>query len=361
MSGDDEVADAEVRRTLARLVADGVAAIDGDLVAIGDRWAIHGVIAYDGEVLLAEFDSLEHARAVLTRTPRSDRPRRDVAPISALLKGPLMSTSASHRSTKPPVMFIHGLWLHSSSWLPWIEAFEEAGYEASAPGWPDEADTVEAARAEPDAQAGHGIDDVVDHYTELVAALERPPVLIGHSFGGTIVERLLGGGVGAAGIAIDAAPIKGVLPVPISALRSAFPVLKRPSNAHKTVSLTAEQFRYAFGNAVPADESDELWQRWNIPAPGRPIFQSATANFSPHSESKVDTHNDSRGPLLLVAGGNDHTVPETITESTLKQYKHTTATTDLIAFPDRGHSLVIDHGWREIADACIAWLDGQQL
>jgi pimeloyl-ACP methyl ester carboxylesterase len=272
-----------------------------------------------------------------------------------------MSTPARDPSTKPPVMFIHGLWLHSSSWFPWIEAFEEAGYEASAPGWPDEADTVDAARAEPDAQAGHGIDDVVGHYTALVAALDRAPVLIGHSFGGTIVERLLGGGVGTAGIAIDAAPIKGVLPVPISALRSAFPVLKSPSNAHKTVSLTAEQFRYAFGNTLPADESDELWQRWAIPAPGRPIFQSATANFSPHSEAKVDTHNDSRGPLLLVAGGKDHTVPEKITESTLKQYKHTTATTEMISFPDRGHSLVIDHGWREIADACIAWLDGQQL
>src|SRR3954447_17359080 len=164
-----------------------------------------------------------------------------------------------------------------------MEAFEEASYEASAPGWPDEADTVDAARAEPDAQAGHGIDDVVEHYTKLIADLDKRCVLVGHSFGGTIVERLLGNGVGAAGIAIDAAPIKGVLPVPISALRSAFPVLKNPANSRRSVALTAEQFRYGFGNAIPQEESDELWERWAIPSPGRPIFQSATANFTPHS------------------------------------------------------------------------------
>ena len=356
---DDDPADIDALRRLARLVADGVAAIDGDLVAVGGRWAIHGTIAYDGEVILAEFDTFEHARAVLTRTPQHDsRPRPSNLPSST---GPAMSTSTSDPVTKPAVMFIHGLWLHSSSWFRWIEAFEEAGFESSAPGWPDEADTVDAARAEPDAQAGHGIDDVVAHYTGLVADLDKPCVLVGHSFGGTIVERLLGNGVGVAGIAIDAAPIKGVLPVPISALRSAFPVLKNPANAHRTVSLTAEQFRYAFANTLPADESDDLWQHWTIPAPGRPIFQSATANLSPHSEAKVDTRNDTRGPLLLIAGGSDHTVPESITDSTLKQYKHTSATTELIAFPDRGHSLVIDHGWREVADACIAWLDGQHL
>ena len=274
---------------------------------------------------------------------------------------PTTSKPDTTTAAKPPVMFIHGLWLHSSSWFPWIEAFEEAGYEASAPGWPDEADTVEATRAEPDRQAGHGIDDVVDHYTALIEHMDRQPVLIGHSFGGTIVERLLGNGVGAAGIAIDAAPIKGVLPVPISSLRSAFPVLKNPANSHRAIALTPEQFRYGFGNAIPADESDQLWEQWTIPSPGKPIFQAATANFTPHSEAKVNTKNGSRGPLLLVAGGKDHTVPEAITKSTLKQYKHSDATTSMIEFPDRGHSLVIDSGWREIADACIEWLDQQTL
>jgi pimeloyl-ACP methyl ester carboxylesterase len=256
-------------------------------------------------------------------------------------------------------MFIHGLWLHSSSWFTWIEAFEEAGYEATAPGWPDEADTVEAARAVPDAQAGHGIEDVVRHYTGLAADLGRSPVLIGHSFGGTIVQRLLGEGVGSAGIAIDAAPIKGVLALPVSSLRSAFPVLRNPANRNKTVSLTAEQFRYAFGNAIPGDESDELFARWTIPAPGLPIFQAATANFSPHSEARVETGNNTRGPLLLIAGGEDHTVPAAITRSTFKRYQHSTATTEIIELADRGHSLVIDSGWREVADTCIAWLARQ--
>jgi alpha-beta hydrolase superfamily lysophospholipase len=264
-------------------------------------------------------------------------------------------------ATKPPVVFIHGLWLHSSSWYPWIEAFAEAGYSATAPGWPGEADTVDAARAEPDREADHGIDDVVAHYAGLIASHDTPPILIGHSFGGTIVEKLLGQNLGVAGIAIDAAAIKGVLPVPVTALRSAAPVLKHPSNKHKTVSLDAAEFLYAFGNAIPADESDALWQQWTIPAPGKPIFQAAAANFNPHSEDKVDTKNGDRGPLLLIAGGKDHTVPTSVTKSTRNRYRHSAATTDYLEFPDRGHSLVIDSGWREIADTCLAWLTDHGL
>lgn len=259
------------------------------------------------------------------------------------------------------VVFIHGLWLHASSWFPWLEAFAEAGYSGSAPGWPGEPDTVEAARIDPQSQAGTGIDDVVEHFTKLIGAMEQPPVLVGHSFGGTIVEKLLGQGVGRAGIAIDAAPIKGVLRLPISALRAAFPVLKRPGNRDRAVSLTAAQFRYAFGNAIPGDESDALYDAWNIPAPGKPLFQAATANFSPHSEAKVDTDNGDRGPLLLIAGGQDHTVPKVVTTSTLKQYKHSSAVTDLLEFPDRGHSLVIDSGWREVATGCLEWLQKQHI
>jgi pimeloyl-ACP methyl ester carboxylesterase len=262
----------------------------------------------------------------------------------------------SEATTPTPVVFIHGLWLHASSWFPWIEAFAEAGYEASAPTWPNEPDTVEAAREQSDSQAGTGIDDVVEHFAGLIAAMPTKPILIGHSFGGTIVERLLGEGVGAGGIAIDAAPIKGVLPLPLSSLRSAFPVLKNPANKNRTISLTAEQFRYAFGNAIPADESDDLYHQWNIPAPGRPLFQAAAANFTPHSPAAVDTKNATRGPLLLIAGGKDHTVPEVVTKSTLKQYRHSDATTELIDFADRGHSLVIDSGWREIAAECVSWL-----
>ncbi|MGX7677829.1 alpha/beta hydrolase [Jatrophihabitans sp. DSM 45814] len=255
-----------------------------------------------------------------------------------------------------PVLFVHGLWLHASSWGPWVDFFNGAGYSASAPGWPGDGETVASTRENSDAIAGHGIDDVVAHYTDIINGLDAKPILIGHSFGGTIVEKLLGQNLGAAAIAIDAAPIKGVLPVPISALRAAFPVLHNPANKDRAVSLTAEQFRYAFGNALPETESNELYERWSIPAPGKPLFQAATANFSPHSEAKVDTENSERGPLLLIMGGKDHTVPEAITKSTLKQYRHSTALTELVEFADRGHSLVIDSGWREVAESSLAWL-----
>ena len=262
---------------------------------------------------------------------------------------------------KKPVLFIHGLWLHASSWDPWVDLFTRNGYAASAPGWPGDPATVEKARANPDAIAGHGIDEVTEHYAGVIAQLPALPILIGHSFGGMIAEKLLGQNLGAAAIAIDAAQIKGVLPLPLSSLRSTLPVFKNPANKHRAVSLTAEQFRYSFGNALEADESDALYARWTIPAPGRPLFEAAAANLSRHSPAEVDTGNESRGPLLLIMGGHDHTVPEAITKSTLKQYRHASAETDLVEFADRGHSLTIDSGWREVADACLAWLDKHGL
>jgi len=262
---------------------------------------------------------------------------------------------------RPPVVFIHGLWLHSTSWQPWIDLFTEQGYLCSAPGWPGEPDTVDAARQQPDAVADFGIDDVVDHFASLISGLPTPPVLIGHSFGGMIAEKLLGNDAAVAAIAIDAAQIKGVLPLPLSALRSTLPVFKNPANRHRSVSLTADQFRYGFGNAIPAEESDAIWERWAVPSPGKPLFEAATANFSPHSPAEVNTGNEERGPLLLMMGGLDHTVPETITKSTLKQYRHSDAKTELVEFADRGHSLVVDHGWRDIADSCLSWLKDNAL
>jgi alpha-beta hydrolase superfamily lysophospholipase len=263
--------------------------------------------------------------------------------------------------TRTPVVFIHGLWLHATSWTPWAELFSEAGYDPIAPGWPGDPDTVEAARANPDALADHGIDDVTRHYQAIIDTLAARPILIGHSFGGMIAEKLLGLDYGAAAIGIDAAQIKGVLPLPLSALHATLPVFKNPANKHKAVSLTAEQFRFSFGNAVSPEESDALFERWTIPAPGKPLFEAAAANFSLHSPAKVNTANEGRGPLLLVMGGRDHTVPEVITKATVKQYRHSSAVTDLEEFADRGHSLTIDSGWREVADACLAWLAKQGL
>jgi pimeloyl-ACP methyl ester carboxylesterase len=264
-------------------------------------------------------------------------------------------------STRTPVVFIHGLWLHPSSWEPWADLFSESGYAPVAPGWPGVPETVESARADPDSIAGHGIDDVTGHYAEIIEDLPDRPVIIGHSFGGTIAEKLLGMDLGKAAIAIDAAQIKGVLSQPLSALRSSLPVFKNPANSNRAISLTAEQFRYAFGNAVPAEESDALYQQWAIPAPGKPLFEAAGANFSPHSPAKVNTDNSERGPLLLIMGGRDHTVPEAVTKSTQKQYRGSEAVTDLMEFDDRGHSLTIDGGWRGVADECLSWLARQSL
>jgi pimeloyl-ACP methyl ester carboxylesterase len=260
---------------------------------------------------------------------------------------------------RTPVVFIHGLWLHATSWAPWVELFRDTGYEPIAPGWPGDPDTVEAARANPDALADHGIDEVTGHYAKIIEQLLTRPVLVGHSFGGMIAEKLLGEDYGAGAVASDAAQIKGVLPLPLSALHSTLPVFKNPANKHKAVSLTAEQFRYSFGNAISEEESNDLYQRWAIPAPGRPLFEAAAANFELHSPAKVNTRNESRGPLLLVMGGRDHTVPEVITKAALKQYRHSDAITELTEFPDRGHSLTIDSGWRAVADQCLAWLGEQ--
>jgi pimeloyl-ACP methyl ester carboxylesterase len=263
--------------------------------------------------------------------------------------------------TGTPVVFIHGLWLHASSWESWAELFSAAGYDPIAPGWPGDSDTVEASRTNPDSIADQGIDDVTRHYQAIIDTLPSRPILIGHSFGGMIAEKLLGLDYGAAAIGIDAAQIKGVLPLPLSALHSTLPVFKNPANKHKAVSLTAEQFRFSFGNAVSEEESNALYERWAIPAPGKPLFEAAVANFSLHSPAKVNTDNEGRGPLLLIMGGQDHTVPEAITKATVKQYRHSSAVTELEEFSDRGHSLTIDSGWREVADLCLAWLAKQGL
>ena len=256
-----------------------------------------------------------------------------------------------------PAVFIHGLWLHATSWRPWLDLFAQRGYDPVAPGWPHEPETVEQARAQPDAVAGLGIEDVTDHYAGVIAGLAEPPVIIGHSFGGLIAQKLLGRNLGAAAVAIDPAQIRGVLVLPPAQLRASGAVLGNPANAKRSVSLSAAQFRYGFGNTLSRDESDLLHEKWTIPSPGRPLFEAATANFVSHSPAAVDTRNARRGPLLLISGGKDHTVPDSVTRSTFKQYRHSTAVTELKQFPDRGHSLIIDNGWRQVADAALEWLE----
>src|SRR4051812_46963531 len=240
-----------------------------------------------------------------------------------------------------PVVFIHGLWLHASSWQPWVDLFREAGYDPIAPEWPGGPATVTEARANPAAVAGFGIKDVADHFAGIVAGLPEKPVVIGHSFGGLLVQNLLGRGVAAAGVAINPAPIKGVLALPVSALRVASIALRNPANRNLAVSLTAEQFRYGFGNALSIEESNELYEKWAIPSPGKPLFEAALANFTPNAPTKVDTAKTTRGPLLLTSGGHDHTVPPAIVHATHKQYARSSAVTEITTFADRGHSLTI--------------------
>jgi non-heme chloroperoxidase len=225
-----------------------------------------------------------------------------------------------------------------------------------APGWPGDGSTVEETRAHPERVAPYGIDDAVAEYAGVIEKLPSRPIVIGHSFGGLVVQRLLGQGLAVGAVAIDPTPIKGILTLPLSSLRVASVALKNPANRNRAVALTREQWRYGFGNAIPAEESDRLFERYAIPSPGRTLFEASTANFVRHSPAQVDTRNQTRGPLLVTAGGRDHTVPASVSRATVKQYRHSRAVTDLKEFPDRGHSLTIDSRWREIADTALAWL-----
>jgi non-heme chloroperoxidase len=264
-------------------------------------------------------------------------------------------------SSPTPVVFIHGLWIHSTAWEPWEELFRQAGYEPSAPGWPGDLPTVEGTRKNVAALAGVGIDDITAAYRTFIAGLPVKPIVIGHSFGGLIAQKLLASGDAIAAIAIDPGQIKGVKPVPFAQIRSGLPVLKSPGNRKKAVSLTAKQFRYGFGNAITEAESNQLYADWTIPGPGRPLFEASTANFSKNSPAAVDTTKSNRGPLLFIAGGKDHTVPEVVAEAAHGLYAKSKAVTDLRVFPDRGHSLVLDSGWRAIADTTLVWLKSQSL
>jgi alpha-beta hydrolase superfamily lysophospholipase len=262
-----------------------------------------------------------------------------------------------------PIVFIHGLWLHSTSWQPWAEKFRAAGYEPILPEWPGVPDTVAEAREHPETQAGVGFDEIVEHHAQVVSSLPEPPVLLGHSFGGLVVMSLLDRGLGRAGVAIDPAPIRGVVRLPPAQVASSFPVLRNPANRKRAVSLTTAQFRGSFGNALSEEESAQLHDQWTIPGPGRPLFQAALANATPKSRAAtaVDTHKADRAPLLIVSGGKDRTVPESVTRATFKMYGKSAAVTEFRDFPNRGHSLTVDSGWSEVAQTALDWLKKQGI
>ena len=262
----------------------------------------------------------------------------------------------ANASGRTPVVFIHGLWLLPSSWDRWAAMFDEAGYASLTPGWPDDPDTVEEANANPDVFARKTIGDVADHYGEVIGKLEKKPAVIGHSFGGLLTQIVAGRGLSAVSVAIDPAPFRGVLPLPISALRASAPVLRNPANRNRAVPLTYDQFRFAFANAVSEDEAKELYETYAVPAPGAPLFQAAAANLNPWTEAKVDTDNPDRGPLLIISGEEDHTVPWAIANASYKQQADNKGVTEIIEMPNRGHALTIDSGWREVADTALAFV-----
>jgi non-heme chloroperoxidase len=255
-----------------------------------------------------------------------------------------------------PVVFIHGLWLLPSSWDRWATVFEEAGFTALTPGWPDDPETVEEANAHPEVFAKKTVGQVADHFDEIVSKLDKKPIIIGHSFGGLLTQILAGRGLAAVSVAIDPAPFQGVLPLPLSALKSASPVLRNPANRNRAVPLTYEQFRYGFANAVSEEEAKELYETFAVPAAGAPLFQAATANLNPWTEVKVDTKNRERGPLLIISGEKDHTVPWSIANASFKQQDDNEGVTEITEIKNRGHALTIDSGWREVADTALAFV-----
>jgi pimeloyl-ACP methyl ester carboxylesterase len=259
----------------------------------------------------------------------------------------------ANASGRTPAVFVHGLWLLPSSWDRWVAVFEEAGFSGLTPGWPDDPATVQQANAKAEVFARKSVGQIADHFEAVIRLLERKPAIIGHSFGGLLAQILAGRGLAAASVAIDPAPFRGVLPLPISALRSASPVLRNPANRHRAVPLTYEQFRFAFANVLVEDEAKKLYDEFAVPGSGEPIFQAATANLNPWTEVKVDTKNPDRGPLLIISGENDHTVPWSIANGAYKKQSHNPGLTEIVEMKNRGHSLTIDNGWRKVADTSL--------
>ena len=262
----------------------------------------------------------------------------------------------SNESGSTPVVFVHGLWLLPSSWDRWATLFEEAGYTALTPGWPDDPATVEEANAKPEVFANKTVGQVADHFAEIIGTLKNKPAVIGHSFGGLLTQMLAGRGLAAVSVAVDPEPFRGVLPLPISALKASSPVLANPANRNRAVPLSYEQFRYAFANAESEDEARELHRSFAVPASGATMFQVAGANLNPRTELKVDTANPERGPLLIISGSEDHLVPSVVSNAAFKRQSRNRGVTEIVQIPGRGHALTIDGGWREVADTALKFV-----
>jgi non-heme chloroperoxidase len=260
---------------------------------------------------------------------------------------------AANASGRTPVVFIHGLWLLPSSWDNWVNLAEENGYAGVTPSWPDDPETVEEARANPDVLANKTLGQVAEHTADVIGKLSKKPAVMGHSTGGLLAQIIAGRGLSAATVAIDPGPFRGVLPLPLAALKSASPVLKNPANRRKAVTLTFDQFKYGWATGISDEEAKQLYDTYHVAAPGIALNQMANANLNPFTEAKVDTKNPDRGPLLIMDGEKDHTVPWAIANASYKRQKRNPGVTEIVQMPNRGHSLTIDSGWREVAQTAL--------
>jgi pimeloyl-ACP methyl ester carboxylesterase len=257
---------------------------------------------------------------------------------------------------RTPVVFIHGLWLLPSSWDRWVGLFDESGYAGVTPSWPDDPETVEAARANPDVLAKKTLGQIADHTAEVIGRLSKKPAVMGHSTGGLLAQMIADRGLSAATVAIDPGPFRGVLPLPISSLRSAAPVLANPLNRGRAVTLTFDQFKYGWTNALGEEEAKQLYDTYHVAGPGVALMQMANANLNPFTEAKLDPKNPERGPLLIIEGEKDHTVPWAIANASYKRQRGNESVTEIEKIPNRGHSLTIDSGWREVAEKALAFV-----
>jgi len=266
-----------------------------------------------------------------------------------------MSPNASDQTTAETIVLIHGLWMTAHSWEYWVERYEDRGFNVIARSWPGMDGDIDELRRDPSGIEHLGIEEIVDYYADMIGELVSPPIIMGHSFGGAFTQILLDRGLGAAGVAIDSGPVKGLLALPASTLKTGFPVLKNPANNHRAVPLTPEEFHYAFTNTLSDEESLAVYKRYAVPGPGRVLFQGAFANFNPHSPAAVDFKNSNRAPLLFIAGGDDHVAPASLNEANLKHYRKSEAITEFKEFPGRSHYTLGQEGWEEVADYALDW------
>jgi non-heme chloroperoxidase len=264
---------------------------------------------------------------------------------------------AANNSGNTPVVLIHGLWLLPSSWAAWAEFYRQAGYAPLTPDWPDDPDTVDEARANPQVFVGKTLAQVADHTTEIIQALDQKPVVLGHSTGGLLAQMLAGRGLSVATVAIDPGVFRGVLPLPGSVLKGVGPFLVDPRTRGRAITLTFDQFRYSWTNALDEKEAKELYDAFHVAGSGISLVQMGNANLNPWTQARVDTTNPDRGPLLIIDGAKDHTVPWAIANAAYKRQRRNRAVTEIVKIPNRGHSLTIDHGWREVAQTALDFIE----